>query len=119
MNAYIFQSSDDAIMSKDLEGFITAWNPGAERMFGYTADEAIGRPMLIIFPEDRKDEEKKILEKIIRGEKIEHFETVRKRKDSSVFDISVTISPIVDESGNILGASKIARDITEKKKLRP
>ena len=113
----IIQSSDDAIMSKTLDGIITSWNPGAERLFGYRADEVIGRPMLMLFPPEREAEEHMILGKIARGEKVEPFETQRLRKDGSKLDISVTISPIVDDTGRIIGASKIARDISERKRL--
>ena len=111
-------SSDDAILSKDLDGLILSWNRGAERLFGFTSEEAVGRPVTIIIPVDRLDEEPSILEKIHRGERIEHFETVRQRKDGSFVDISLTISPIRNSRGKIVGASKIARDITELKKAR-
>jgi PAS domain S-box-containing protein len=114
----IIESSDDAILSKDLDGLILSWNRGAERLFGFTSEEAIGRPVTIIIPRDRQDEEPSILQKIHRGERIEHFETVRQRKDGSLVDISLTISPIRDARGKIVGASKIARDITEVKKAR-
>lgn len=113
----IIQSSDDAIMSKTLEGIITSWNPGAERLFGYRAEEMVGRPMLMLFPPEREAEEHTILGKIARGEKVEPFETQRLRKDGSKIDISVTISPIVDDTGRVIGASKIARDISERKRL--
>ena len=111
-------SSDDAILSKNLDGLILSWNRGAERLFGFTSEEAVGRPVTIIIPVDRLDEEPSILEKIHRGERIEHFETVRQRKDGSFVDISLTISPIRNSRGKIVGASKIARDITELKKAR-
>src|SRR6202042_2110069 len=114
----IVQSSDDAILSKDLNGIITSWNHGAERIFGYTSDETIGKPVTILIPADRSDEEPSILERIRRGERIDHFETVRRRKDGSLVDISLTISPIRNSRGKIVGASKIARDITELKKAR-
>jgi PAS domain S-box-containing protein len=114
--AAIVDSSDDAIVSKTLEGVITSWNPGAERMFGYLAHEALGKPMLMLFPLDRMNEEEEILTRIRRGERMEHFETVRVRKDGSRIDVSVTISPIKDSHGRIVGASKIARDITEQKR---
>jgi PAS domain S-box-containing protein len=114
----IIESSDDAILSKDLDGLILSWNRGAERLFGFTSEEAVGRPVTIIIPLDRRDEEPTILEKIHRGERIEHFETVRQRKDGSLVDISLTISPIRDSRGKIVGASKIARDITELRKAR-
>src|ERR1700722_3880519 len=108
----IVESSDDAILSKDLDGLILSWNRGAERLFGFTSEEAVGRPVTIIIPPDRLDEEPTILEKIHRGERIEHFETVRQRKNGSLVDISLTISPIRNSRGKIVGASKIARDIT-------
>ena len=114
----IIESSDDAILSKDLDGLILSWNRGAERLFGYTSEEAVGKPVTIIIPPDRLDEEPTILEKIHRGERIEHFETVRQRKDGSFVEISLTISPIRNSRGKIVGASKIARDITELKKAR-
>ena len=114
----IIESSDDAILSKDLDGVILSWNNGAERLFGFTAEEAIGKPVTIVIPLDRRDEEPAILDKIHRGERIHHFETVRQRKDGSLLDISLTISPIRDSRGKIVGASKIARDITELKKAR-
>ncbi len=116
--AAIVESSDDAILSKDLEGVILSWNQGAERLFGYTAAEAIGRPVTLIIPEERQDEEPAILDKIRRGEPIRHFETVRQRKNGSLIDISLTISPIKDAKGRIIGASKIARDITELTRAR-
>ncbi|RZS54550.1 putative bifunctional diguanylate cyclase/phosphodiesterase [Sphaerotilus mobilis] len=112
--AAIVESSDDAIVSKTLDGIVTSWNGGAERIFGWRADEMIGRPMVSIFPADRIDEEPQILARIARGEKVEHFETVRRRKDGSLVDISATISPLRDETGQVIGASKIARDITER-----
>jgi PAS domain S-box-containing protein len=114
----IIESSDDAILSKDLEGVILSWNRGAERLFGFSSEEAVGRPVTIVIPLNRRDEEPAILEKIHRGERIEHFETVRQRKDGSLVDISLTISPIRDSNGKIVGASKIARDISELKKAR-
>jgi PAS domain S-box-containing protein len=114
----IIESSDDAILSKNLDGLILSWNRGAERLFGFTSEEAVGRPVTIVIPLDRRDEEPAILEKIHRGERIEHFETVRQRKDGSLVDISLTISPIRNARGKIVGASKIARDITELKKAR-
>jgi PAS domain S-box-containing protein len=112
----IVQSSDDAIISKDLRGIITSWNKGAEKVFGYMADEAIGKPITMLFPPDRTDEEPRILERIERGETLEHYETVRRRKDGTDIHISLTVSPIRDEAGTIKGASKIARDITERKR---
>jgi len=114
--AAIVESSDDAIVSKDLDGTITSWNPAAERMFGYAAHEAIGRSVRIIVQADRQDEETAVLDRITQGEKIEHFETVRCRKDGSCFPISLTVSPIRNELGTVVGASKIARDITERRR---
>jgi PAS domain S-box-containing protein len=115
-HAAIIESSDDGIMSKTLQGIITSWNRGAERLFGYSAAESIGRPMLMLFPEGWLDEETDILTKIARGETVDHFETVRVRKDGTYIDVSVTISPIRDAQGKIIGASKIARDISERKR---
>jgi len=116
--AAIVESSDDAILSKDLDGVILSWNQGAERLFGYAAAEAIGHPVTLIIPKERHDEEQVILDKIRRGEAVRQFETVRQRKDGSLVDISLTISPIKDSQGRIIGASKIARDITELTKAR-
>ena len=113
--ASIVESSDDAIVSKDLNGVIINWNHGAERIFGYTAEEVVGKPITILIPPDRHDEEPSILERIRRGERVEHFETVRMRKHGSRVDISLTISPVKNAEGKIIGASKIARDITERK----
>lgn len=113
--AAIVESSDDAIVSKTLEGVITSWNMGAERLFGYPVGEALGQNITFIIPSNRMDEEIFIIEKISKGERIEHFETVRVRKDGTLVDISLTISPIRDVSGKIVGASKIARDITQRK----
>ncbi len=109
----IVDSSEDAIISKDLNGVITSWNKSAERLFGYTAEEVIGKPITILIPHDRLDEEPKILSRMRRGERVEHFETIRKRIDGSLLDISLTISPVKDAQGNIVGISKIARNITE------
>src|SRR5688572_331557 len=114
--ASIVESSDDAIISKDLDGIINSWNGGAERVFGYKADEVLGRPSTILMPADRYDEESAILERIRSGHSVEHYETVGRQKDGALIDISLTISPIRDESGRIVGASKIARDITEEKR---
>jgi PAS domain S-box-containing protein len=113
--AAIVDSSDDAIISKDLNGVIMSWNKGAERLFGYTASEAVGRLITLIIPPDRLNEEPKILERLRRGERVDHFETVRMRKDGSRLDISLTISPVKNAEGKVVGASKIARDITERK----
>jgi PAS domain S-box-containing protein len=112
--AAIVESSDDAIVSKDLDGIVTSWNKAAERMFGYTANEAIGQHITLIIPSDRKDEENEILARIGRGERVDHFQTVRQRKDGTQFDASVTISPVRDSCGRVIGASKVARDITAK-----
>lgn len=113
--AAIVESSDDAIISKSLEGIILSWNKGAERIFGYSAEEVIGKSILILIPPDRVDEEPAILEKLKRGERIDHYETVRVTKDGRKVDISLTISPIRDNSGAVIAASKIAHDITEQK----
>jgi PAS domain S-box-containing protein len=112
----IVESSDDAIVSKDLNGVIESWNRGAERVFGYTASEAIGQPITILLPPDRLDEEPGILQRIRRGDRIDHYETVRRRKDGTLIDISLTVSPVRDSTGRIVGASKIARDITERRR---
>ena len=113
--ASVVESSDDAIISKNLDGIITSWNKGAERLFTYTAEEAIGHPITMIIPKDRLDEQSTILPRIRRGERIDHFETVRQRKDGSLVSISLTVSPMKNAEGKIVGASKIARDITEQK----
>jgi len=113
--AAIIDSSDDAIVSKTLESVITSWNDSAERMFGYTADEIIGETIYKIIPPDRYEEEPAILSRLKKGERVEHFETKRQRKDGTLLDISVTVSPVKDKSGKIIGLSKIARDITERK----
>src|SRR5687767_7574314 len=115
--AAIVNSSDDAIVSKTLEGIITSWNPAAERMFGWSAGEAVGRSITLIVPPDRLDEEMAVLASLRRGESIDHFETLRMRKDGVIIPISLTVSPIRDLSGTIIGASKIARDITERKRV--
>jgi PAS domain S-box-containing protein len=116
--ATIVQFSDDAIISKNLQGIIETWNAGAERIFGYTADEAIGQPITLLMPPDRVDEESEILRRIRTAERIEHYETVRQRKDGTLIDISLTVSPIFDADGRVVGASKIARDITERRKAQ-
>jgi len=115
--AAIVESSDDAIISKDLNGVIRSWNKGAEKLFGYTAEEVIGKSVTILIPPERVDEEPKILERIRRGEQVDHYETVRRRKDGSVIDVSLTISPIRDKSGKPIGASKIARNISDRKRI--
>jgi PAS domain S-box-containing protein len=114
--ASIVDSSDDAIVSKDLHGIITSWNKSAERLFGYTAQEVIGQSVSILIPPDRPNEEPQILERLRRGERVDHFDTVRMRKDGSQLQVSVTISPIRGGGGRIIGASKVARDITERKR---
>jgi PAS domain S-box-containing protein len=113
--AAIVDSSDDAIISKTLNGIITSWNKSAERIFGYSAKEAIGKPITLIIPRDRWDEEKHIIRQMKRGERVDHFETVRARKDGSLLNVSVTISPVKDADGRVVGASKVARDITFRK----
>jgi PAS domain S-box-containing protein len=115
--AAIVESSDDAIVSKDLNGIITSWNQGAERLFGYTADEAVGRSITMLIPPDRLGEEDVVLSRIRRGERVEHFETIRWRKDGTLVDVSVTVSPIRDAAGVIVGASKIARNISDRKRI--
>jgi len=115
MLAAIVESSDDAIVSKDLNGIITSWNQGAERIFNYTAAEAIGQPVTILIPPDCLDEEPDILNRIRRGERIDHYETIRHRKDGSRVDVSLSVSPVVSH-GRVVGASKILRDITDRKR---
>jgi len=115
--AAIIDSSDDGIVSKSLDGVISSWNKAAERLFGYSAEEAIGRHITLIIPSDRRPEEAMILERLKRGERVEHFETVRVRKDGGMLDVSLTISPIKDSQGRVIGASKIARDITAQKRI--
>jgi len=110
--AAIVDSSDDAIVSKTLDGIITSWNKSAEHMFGYRPEEVIGKHITLIIPHDRCDEEANIIERLRRGERIDHFQTVRRRKDGSLIDVSLTISPVRDSAGNIIGASKVARDIS-------
>ncbi|MGY4400802.1 PAS domain S-box protein [Bradyrhizobium sp. USDA 3315] len=116
--ASIVENSDDVIVSKNLDGIITSWNKAAEHIFGYSAAEAIGQPITIVIPEDRQNEEREILTRIRRGERIDHFETVRRRRDGSSIVVSLTVSPVKDAHGNIIGASKIARDITEYKRIQ-
>jgi PAS domain S-box-containing protein len=115
--ATIVESSDDAIISKNLDGIILTWNAGAERIFGYTADEVIGKPVTVLMPPDRVDEEPGILARLRRGERIDHYQTVRQRKDGTLLDISLTVSPVRDTTGRVIGASKVARDITEQKRV--
>jgi PAS domain S-box-containing protein len=114
--AAIVESSDDAIVSKNLDGVITSWNKGAERIFGYSAEEAIGQPITIVIPHNRIDEERTILTRIRRGERIDHFETIRQRKNGTLIAVSLSVSPVKNAEGNIVGAAKIARDITEQKR---
>src|ERR1043166_7573854 len=114
--APIIESGDDPIISKTLDGIITSWNKGAQRVFGYTSDEVIGKPVTILIPDDHPDEEPSILARLRAGERIEHYETQRVRKDGSLIDISLTVSPIRGPGGTIIGASKIARDITDRKR---
>ena len=113
--AAIVESSDDAIISKDLNGVVTSWNRAAESMFGYTANEMIGRSIRTIIPADRQSEEEDVLGAVRRGERVEHFDTVRQRKDGTFLPISLTVSPDHDRHGTVIGASKIARDISDRK----
>ncbi|HEY9282981.1 MAG TPA: PAS domain S-box protein, partial [Pyrinomonadaceae bacterium] len=115
--AAIIENSDDAIISKNLEGVIISWNKAAERIYGYTSEEAVGRPVTMLIPADRPDEEPHILERIRRGERIDHYETVRVTKDGRLIDVSLTVSPVRDAAGRITGASKIARDITARRRV--
>jgi PAS domain S-box-containing protein len=116
--ASIVESSGDSIVSEDLDGIIKTWNPGAERLFGYTAEEVIGQPITLLFPIDRHDEESDILSRVRRGERIDHYETVRRRKDGNLVEISLTVSPLKNAEGRIIGASKIGRDITERRRAQ-
>ena len=116
--AAIVESSDDAIVGKNLAGIVTSWNPGAERMFGYPADEMVGKPILTIIPPELHEQEREILEKLKRGEKVDHLETVRRTKDGRMIDVSITASCVKDSAGRIIGASKIARDISERKRAQ-
>jgi PAS domain S-box-containing protein len=115
--AAIVNSSDDAIISKNLDGIITSWNPAAERMFGWTAEEAVGQPITIIIPSELHDQEVEILRRLRIGDRIEHLETVRRKKSGEQIEVSLTISPVRDATGRVFGASKIARDITVRKKV--
>ena len=114
----LIESADDAIISKTLDGIITSWNKGAERIFGYKAEEVIGKPITVIIPPDHLDEEPQILARLRAGDRVEHFETVRMRKDGGLVDISLTVSPIIGPQGQVIGASKIARDVTEQRHAR-
>jgi PAS domain S-box-containing protein len=115
--AAIVDSSDDVIVSKTLDGIIKSWNRAAERLFGWTADEAVGKHITLIIPKNRLSEEDDVLARLRRGERVDHFETVRQRKDGSLVDVSITVSPVRDGTGRIVGASKIARDITERRRI--
>ena len=115
--AAIVESSDDAIISKDLNGIVTSWNQGAEAVFGYTAEEMIGKPISLLIPVERVNEEPSIIARIRRGERVSHYETVRQRKNGQLVNISLSVSPIFADDGTIIGASKIARDISERKRL--
>jgi len=114
--ASIVETSDDAIISKNLDGVIQTWNSGARRIFGYTAEEVVGKPVTVLMPPERYDEEPEILARLRRGERIDHYQTVRRRKDGALIDISLTVSPLRDKAGRVVAASKIARDITEQKR---
>jgi PAS domain S-box-containing protein len=116
--AAIVESSDDAIVSKNLDGIITSWNRGAQELFGYTAEEAVGKPVAMLIPPDRIDEEPGILDRIRHGERVAYYETVRQRKDGSLVDVGLVVSPLRNPDGKVIGASKIARDITERKRAR-
>jgi PAS domain S-box-containing protein len=112
--AAIVESSDDAIISKSIDGYITSWNRGAERLYGYTAEEIIGKPVSVLMPTEKKDDFPMIMKQLHEGKRVEHYETQRKTKDGRILHVSITVSPIRDTQGNIIGASKIARDITER-----
>src|SRR2546421_1136500 len=114
--AAIVESSDDAIFSRTLDGLILSWNKGAEHLYGYTPQEMIGKPIHTLVPADRTQEWEEIMQRLRAGHRLEHFETVRSRKDGSLIDVSITLSPVRDASGKISGASTIARDITERKR---
>ena len=114
--AAIAESSDDAIVGKDLNGVVTSWDAAAKAMFGFTSEEIVGQSIYVVIPPDRTDEEDVLLSRIRRGEKVTRFETNRKRKDGTIFPVSITVSPIKDDSGTVIGISKIARDLTEREK---
>ncbi len=116
--AAIVASSDDAIVSKHLDGTITSWNKGAERLFGYTAEEAVGQNIRLIIPRERWSEEDEIIARLRSGQRVDHFQTVRRRKDGSKLDVALTISPVRDSNGRVIGASKVARDISEQKRAQ-
>src|SRR5574337_358195 len=113
--ASIVRSSDDAIIGKTPDGVITSWNPAATVMFGYTEEEVVGQPISILLPPDRRQEMDEILARIRKGERVEHYETIRKHKDGRLINVSLTVSPIYDAAGRLIGASSIKRDITERK----
>lgn len=115
--AAIVENSSDAILSKTLDGIITSWNAGAVRLFGYTQEEAIGSPIVMLIPQDRLHEEDEILAKLRRGERVEHFETVRRTRDGRLVEVELSISPVCDTEGRVIGASKIARDVSERRAL--
>jgi PAS domain S-box-containing protein len=116
--AAIVESSDDAIISRDLNGIVRSWNRSAELLFGYDAEEMIGQSITRIIPQNRLSEEMEILGRIRAGERIEHYDTIRRRKDGSLVDVSLTVSPVIDKRGNIVGASKIARDVSERRRVQ-
>src|ERR1044071_6028436 len=116
--AAIVQSSDDAIVGKTLDSVIRSWNVGATRLFGYSPEEAIGQSVLMLIPKDLQHEEAQIVARLSRGDRVDHYETVRLRKDGTEIEVSLSVSPIRDDSGTIVGAAKIARDITETNRLR-
>lgn len=118
-NAYaaIVQSSDDAIYAKDSKAIVTAWNPAAEKLYGYTAEDACGQVISFIIPEDRSGEEFDILERVLRGERVDHYETKRRRRDGRLIDVSLSVSPVRDTAGNVVEAAVIARDVTEQRRL--
>jgi PAS domain S-box-containing protein len=116
--AAIVESAEDAILTKNLDGIIASWNQGAQRLFGYTAEEIIGKPVTTLIPMERQDEEPAILARVRRGERIDHYETIRRRKDGSLVEISLTVSPVKNAEGEVVGASKIARDITERRRAQ-
>src|SRR5690606_25349827 len=112
MLAAIVESSEDAIVSKDLDGVITSWNRGAENVFGYTAEEALGRGMAMLLPEDRRDEEREILARLLQGHRIENLQTRRRTKDGRTVEVNISVSPLRDDTGAIVGAAAIVRDLT-------
>src|SRR5215469_15690721 len=115
--AAIVESSNDAIIFEDLNGIIKIWNKAAERIFGYLASEIVGEPVMLLTPEDRQNEELEFLARLRRGERIDHYDTVRRHKDGRLIEVSLTVSPVKDEDGKIIGASKIAQDISARKNI--